>query len=247
MSLCFHFSFISTVDDRWICLWQVYLHLVMSGMWNYRRCCSQWIFIRLSRSENSSICQPDDDESGSRKSLYTGWLGSFPYFAGARWNIRRLVQQAIIYVYYSWYSWINFIETGRCMMTIFTRGHDTKDGVCKCRRRVVRMFPFYRVWISVLPFFHRRRHHPQLCPDDRTRGSKLARNICMLLRVGIGDTSFNPGGTRHASLALARNRDVIYVASVNWYIFVSTTHLNHGKCYTVYIHIHITHTSTADS
>lgn len=60
----------------------------------------------------------------------------------------------------------------------------------------------------------------------------------MLLRVGIGDTSFNPGGTRHASLALARNRDVIYVASVNWYIFVSTTHLNHGKCYTVYIHIH---------
>lgn len=69
----------------------------------------------------------------------------------------------------------------------------------------------------------------------------------MLLCVGIGDTSFNPGGTRHASLALARNRDVIYVASVNWYIFVSTTHLNHGKCYTVYIHIHITHTSSADS
>lgn len=110
MSLCFHFSFISTVDDRWISLWQVYLHLVMSGMWNYRRCSSQWVFIRLSRSENSFICQPDDDESGSRKSLYTGWLGSFPYFAGARWNIRRLVQQAIIYVYYSWYSWINFIN-----------------------------------------------------------------------------------------------------------------------------------------
>lgn len=69
----------------------------------------------------------------------------------------------------------------------------------------------------------------------------------MLLCVGSGDTSFDAGGTRHASLALARNRDVIYVASVNWYIFVSTTHLNYGKCYTVYIHIHITHTSTADS
>lgn len=69
----------------------------------------------------------------------------------------------------------------------------------------------------------------------------------MLLCVGSGDTSFDAGGTRHASLALARNRDVIYVASVNWYIFVSTTHLNHGKCYTVYIHIHIIYTSSADS
>lgn len=58
----------------------------------------------------------------------------------------------------------------------------------------------------------------------------------MLLRVGSGDTSFDAGRTRHASLALARNRDVIYVASVNWYIFVSTTHFNHGKCYAVYTH-----------
>lgn len=83
---------------------------------------------------------------------------------------------------------------------------------------------------AFLPFFHRRRHRPQLCPDDRTRGPKLAGTMRLFLRLGSGNSSSGAGRTGHASLALARNCDVIYVASVNWYIFVSTTQLQlvHG-------------------
>lgn len=122
-------------------------------------------------------------------------------------------------------------------MTIFTRGHDIKKmGSVSAGVGLYGCFHFIVSESAFLPFFHRRRHRPQLCPDDRTRGSKLARTMCMLLCMGSRDTSSDAGRTRHASLALARNRDVIYVASVNWYIFVSTTHLVHAKCYAVYIH-----------
>ena len=86
-----------------------------------------------------------------------------------------------------------------------------------CRSR------FYRVWIGVLCVLYRWRYHTQLCPDDRTRGQKLAGIMCLHLRMGSRGSSTDTRRSRHTSLALAGGSDVNYVPSVNWYIFVSTT------------------------
>ena len=103
-----------------------------------------------------------------------------------------------------------------CMTCIYqVQVHAPSKDFCRSR--------FYRVWISVLCVLYRWRYHTQLCPDDRTRGQKLAGIMCLHLRMGSRGSSTNTRRSRHTTLALAGGSDVIYVPPVNWYIFVSTT------------------------